>query len=149
MPVESPGPITTMTLLQAAFSHYGFADGWAPGQNGVFRNVVTDKKITGPVLITHTARDHAVGIAYALASRVAGQIAAAVGDAKDPYGGLGRNGARKTPEAINRTLLDEHGSYQWQPGKLYNLLADNYISGHSDITGPQVANALWSAINTP
>ncbi len=144
---ESPGPITTLALLQAAFSHYGFADQWAPGQNGAFREVITAKKVTGPALITHTANDRSVGIAYAIASRVAGQIAAALGDANDPYGGLGRNGAQRTPEAINTDLLDVGGRYQWQFGRPHNLLADRFISGHSDITGPQVAYALLRAIS--
>ena len=32
-----------------------------------------------------------------------------------------------------------------RPAELYNLRADRWISGHSDVTGPQVANALLGA----
>jgi len=49
--------------------------------------------VAGPILITHTANDKAVGIAYALASRISGQTGAALGDATDVFGGIGRNGA--------------------------------------------------------
>ncbi|MDR7166799.1 hypothetical protein J2W56_000517 [Nocardia kruczakiae] len=140
--------LSTLTLLQAAFSHYGFAENWTPGQSGFFRTVVSDKKVTGPVLITDTANDLAVGIAYAIASRIAGQVAAAVGDADDIYGGMGRNGAQKTPEAISARLLDTGGQYTWKARALHNLLADRFITGHSDVTGLQVAYALLSALST-
>jgi hypothetical protein len=51
------------------------------------------------MIITHTRRDTAVGMAYAIASSVAGQASSAIGDADSPYGGLGSNGAQHTPEA--------------------------------------------------
>ncbi|KWW97824.1 hypothetical protein TH66_20525 [Carbonactinospora thermoautotrophica] len=139
-------PLGTLTLLQAAFSHYGFADDWEPGKDGLFRGLVTGRHVAGPVLITHTANDKAVGIAYALASRIAGQVAAAVGDAGDKYGALGRNGAQKTPEARFGRLQEVGAAYSWQPGRLHNLLADAYIRSHSDYKGRQVAYALLHAV---
>jgi hypothetical protein len=138
--------LASMTLLQAAFSHYGFAADWSSGQPGGFRNTITNSAISGPILITHTANDHAVGIAYAIASRIAGQNAAAVGDANDTYGGIGRNGAQKTSEAIFGQLLAVGGTYNWSQHVLHNLLADAFIKDHSDIKGEQVAYAILSAI---
>src|SRR4029450_4507756 len=41
------------------------------------------------------AAARAVGIAYPVASRLAGTVASAFGDANDKFGGLGRNGAQK------------------------------------------------------
>lgn len=152
LPASPPGTIATLSLLQAAFSHYGFADDWDarnPGQQrGYFRNVITENKVTGPMLITHTGNDTAVGIAYAIASRAAGQVAAAVGDANDIYGGIGRNGAQKTAEAVPAELLDVGGNYTWRNQTMHNLLADRFISGHSAVTGKQVAHALLSAFST-
>jgi hypothetical protein len=149
---EASAALATLTLLQAAFSHYGFADDWDStrpgGQPGFFRSVIADKKVSGPVLITHTGNDLAVGIAYAIASRIAGQVAAAVGDANDIYGGIGRNGAQKTPEALPGDLLDVGGTYRWQPQRPHNLLADRFIADHSDVTGRQVAYAVLSALAT-
>jgi len=142
---RSSAPTASLTLLQAAFSHYGFADDWEPGRDGLFRACLTGGRVTGPVLVTHTGNDKAVGVAYALASRAAGQVAAGVGDAGDKYGGIGRNGAQHTPEAVAGTLLDVGGTYALTRGRVHNLLADRFVAGHSDVTGPQVAYALLTA----
>src|SRR6185369_7988531 len=71
--------INTLVLLQAAFSHNSFAEHFDGPRDGFFRAVVASSCVKGPIMITHTANDTAVGIAYALASRVSGQDAAAVG----------------------------------------------------------------------
>ena len=140
-------PIGSVSLLQAAFSHYSFADNWEAGKDGTFRSVLLTHRISGPMIITYTKNDKAVGVAYAIASRVAGQVASAVGDKDDKYGGLGRNGAQKTPEAVSATLLAVGADgYELQPGKLHNLHADDFISGHGDVEGREVAYAVLSAI---
>jgi hypothetical protein len=87
-----------------------------------------------------------VGIAYPLASLIAGQNAAALGDANDPFGGLGRNGAQHTPEANAVTLSAVGDANKFVAGKLYNLNADKVISSHSDICKPEAAYALLSAV---
>jgi hypothetical protein len=137
-----------MSLLQAAFSHFAFAKKYdRGGHDGFFRSVVTQAQVKGPLLITHTRQDTAVGSAYAIASRVAGQIAAALGDADDPYGGLGSNGAQKTPEANFLQMLKPGSAYApFLAGKVYNLKADGLITGHSEITNAAVAYAMLSAI---
>ncbi|MDT7595651.1 MAG: hypothetical protein QOJ06_1197 [Pseudonocardiales bacterium] len=141
-------PLSSMVLLQAAFSHFGFAENWDPGKDGLFRGCLSGHRVDGPTIATHTANDRAVGIAYALASRIAGQIAAAVGDASDVYGGIGRNGALRTPEAVAGELLDFDRAYSFRPGAVHNLLADHFIHSHSDITGPQVGHLLRSVVST-
>ncbi|CAM04275.1 hypothetical protein SACE_5011 [Saccharopolyspora erythraea NRRL 2338] len=138
--------ITTLSLLQAAFSHHGFAEHWKPGQHGHFRAIIAEKKINGPVLATHTRNDRAVGIAYAIASRISGDAASLVGDATDTYGGMGRNGAQRTSEAVAATLLPVGARYTWQPRCPHNLLADDFIKGHADVTGREVAFAICSAM---
>ncbi len=136
----------TMTLLQAAFSHYGFALHYDGQQDGYFRKMVSDRMVSGPVLISCTVNDLAVGLAYPLMSLLAGQVAASLGDKNDIHGGMGRNGAQKTPEASDGTLLPVGGQYQFAGGKLYNLNADKIIGGHSDICHNEVAYALLTAI---
>jgi len=138
--------LASMTLLQAAFSHYGFAAEWSPGHAGGFRSAITNGAVAGPIAITHTANDTSVGIAYAIASRIAGQNASAVGDANDTYGGIGRNGAQKTPEAVFGQLLDVGATYTWNDHVLHNLQADAFIKDHSDVKGEQVAYSILSAI---
>jgi hypothetical protein len=145
----TPAPVFSVSLLQGAFSHFGIATDYdGQGHDGAFKGV--PGKLTGPMIITHTRNDKAVGLAYALASRLAGQVAAAVGDENDIYGGMGSNGAQKTPEAQPDTdLLDVGGKYHFAPKKVANLHADKYVSGHSDVHSPQVANAIYAAITTP
>ena len=139
-------PIESLTLLQGAFSHYGFTSDFAgTGRNGAFVAALSNGRIHGPVVITHTQNDRAVGLAYAIASRLAGQAGAAVGDKSDLYGGIGANGSLGTG-AIEWVLGDVSTDYDFQPGSVYNLLADATIASHSDVTNPAVANALAHAI---
>ncbi|MEU4317625.1 hypothetical protein AB0F85_04415 [Nocardia fluminea] len=137
----------TLTLLQAAFSHNGLSGDFGGGKAGAFREVLTDRRASGPIIITHTKNDKAVGIAYPLASRIAFQNASALGDRNDPYGGMGRNGAQRTNEALgNDTELAAAGhDYGFAPGKVYNLLADAFIADHGAVRGVQVAYAILSA----
>jgi hypothetical protein len=142
-----PLKIETISLLQAAFSHNGFADNFAGNKDGFFRKVLENKGVSGPVLITHTKNDIAVGLAYPIASSLAQDDASGLGDENDRFGGLGRNGAQKTPEAIKGlSLLPVGGTYQFQPGKLHNLRADDFIKSHGDICKPQVAYAILTAV---
>jgi predicted alpha/beta hydrolase family esterase len=144
-----------LLLLQGAFSHNGFAqrDDDDDVERGAFRDVIEKQKIRGPILVTHTRRDKAVGIAYPIASRINGVTAAALGDANDVFGGLGSNGtqtSKSTPEGVAGTLSAVGTAYPFAarvaPSTPYNLKADTYIGGHSDIVHPEVAFALATAI---
>jgi pimeloyl-ACP methyl ester carboxylesterase len=140
-------PAITVTLLQAAFSHNGLSANFLDGEPGFFRDVIAKKRVSGPIIITHTKNDRAVGIAYPLASRVAFQKGSALGDANDPYGGMGRNGAQRTAEVSSgeRTLKGAGQPYSFERGAIYNLLADDFISDHGTVHGPEVAYAILSA----
>jgi predicted alpha/beta hydrolase family esterase len=50
--------LQSMSLLQAAFSHNGFSK----SMNGFFRSVVDNHRIKGPIVVTYTPNDRAVGI---------------------------------------------------------------------------------------
>lgn len=136
----------TMSLLQAAFSHNALSADFGNGKPGFYRTVLADARISGPIIITHTKNDRAVGIAYPLASRIAFQVAAALGDENDPYGGLGRNGAQHTAEAKGHAAkLRAVGTrYTFAPGTVNNLLADDHIKDHGDVTNDKVAYAILS-----
>jgi hypothetical protein len=139
--------VNTLVLLQAAFSHYGFAENYTEGKDGLFRRAITNKKVTGPVIISHTHKDLAVGKAYAVASRIARQAGEFIGGPTDLYGGLGANGAQITPEAIDSFKLDSGTTYNFRNGVIYNLNADNCIGGHSEICNAEVARAVAKAIS--
>jgi pimeloyl-ACP methyl ester carboxylesterase len=134
----------TISLLQAAFSHNGLSADFGQGKPGGFRPVISEKRASGPIIVTHTKSDSAVGVAYPLASRIANQVAAALGDANDPYGGMGRNGAQRTKEAEGHAtelgLVGHH--HVFTPGTVNNLLADGVIKDHNDVRSGPVAYAV-------
>jgi hypothetical protein len=144
--------LQSMSLLQAAFSHNGFSK----SMNGFFRSVVDNHRIKGPIVVTYTPNDRAVGIAYPVASRLAGTVASAFGDANDKFGGLGRNGAQKMEpgevvQGIDR-LLAVGGDYSWRSGHFHNLESSKYIidpsggDAHMFVTGKEVAWAISRAM---
>ena len=116
--------------------------------NGFFRSVVDRQRVNGPILVTHTKNDKAVGIAYPLASRINGDKTAAFGDEHDVFGGLGRNGAQQmeSGETIVGKLLPVGSAYAFQPGKFFNLEASDFIKAHGDVAGREVAHAIRRAI---
>ncbi|MGQ0593070.1 MAG: hypothetical protein ACT4QB_10585 [Gammaproteobacteria bacterium] len=141
--------MNTMALLQAAFSHNGFAEKFDGKRDGFFREVVTKNKVAGPIIITHTINDTAVGVAYPLASKLSDDDSAGFGGPDDRFGGIGRNGAQHTVEADSSTALGPNDfGYSFQAGKLYNLNGDSIIQNHSDIRRSEVAHALLCAITT-
>jgi len=141
--------LAALTLLQAAFSHNGFSK----IMGGFFRNVVDAKRVTGPIVITYSKNDTAVGLAYPIASRINNDVAMAIGDENDKFGGIGRNGAQKMqPNEVdtNETVLrDADGAYAFSAGKFFNLKGDQFISNHGDVTNKPVVNAVLNAVAKP
>jgi hypothetical protein len=150
--------IKSLTLLQAAFSHNGFSanfDRSATPNPGYFRPVIDHGRVDGPLLITYTPNDIAVGILYPAASRLSGTVASAYGDKNDKFGGIGRNGAQMMPhgeinDVVNK-LLPVKGSYDWLSKKIHNLEGSDYIrdpkdgDAHGFVTGKEIAWAIASA----
>lgn len=143
--------VESLTLLEAAFSHYGFSANNGDGVPGYFRDAVTAKVVQGPAVATFSAQDSVVGLAYALASRLADDNTKAVGDQNDPFGGLGRNGCQKTRESDSAKLAAfprAGGAYQFAPGTIHCLDGSGgLIHDHSDVTNDAVVYAFTSAIS--
>lgn len=143
--------IRSLSLLQAAFSHNAFSK----LRKGFFRNVVEGGRVHGPIVITHTANDTAVGKAYAIASRISNTNASALGDANDEFGGIGRNGAQQMEpgEVVASTarLLPVGGTYAWAAGRCHNLESSQFIrdpdggDAHGFVFVPEVAWAISRA----
>jgi len=141
---------TSVTLLEAAFSHFGFSADNGQGTPGFFRDVIAKKVTKGPLIATFSAQDTVVGTTYALASRVAGDNVKAIGDANDPFGGIGRNGAIKTTESTSSKLQKADAPdapYQFQLG-FVNCLdgSGGLIKDHGDVTNPDVTYAFASSV---
>lgn len=137
----------SLTLLEAAFSHYGFSAQGPSNPEGFFRPVITAHVVTGPTIATFSAKDTVVGLNYAVASRLAGDNTKAIGDANDQYGGIGRNGAQQCDVAVVDVLHRAGTAYQIPLGKVVCLDgSDGLINDHSDITNEHVTYAFASAL---
>ncbi len=105
--------------------------------------------MTGPILITHSKHDSAVGLAYPLASRLNGANAAGFGDKDDPFGGMGANGAQHVDdERAEIALLAPGGVYDFTSGgkRVFNLNADDSISSHGDVARAETGYVLARAM---
>ena len=132
-------PIESMTLLQAAFSQFAFAP------QGAFRSVITRRAVTGPILVTHSLRDLAVGAAYPLVSFTLRQNASFLTGKDDPYGGLGRNGAQgMLPGECADLKLGDLSLHRPEP--VINLDGNGIIGGHSDLGHPEIGATLITSI---
>jgi hypothetical protein len=140
--------VESLSLLEAAFSHYGFSSNNGTGQVGFFRDVIDKKVVTGPFIATYSAQDSVVGTVYAVASRLASDSVQAVGDANDPYGGIGRNGAQKTAESVSGVLHAVGTPYQFQIPKV-NCLdgSGGLIKDHGDVANAFVTYAFASVVS--
>jgi hypothetical protein len=138
----------SLTLLEAAFSHYGFSPDNGQGTPGFFRAVIAERVVRGPLIATFSAQDTVVGKVYAVASRLAGDNVKAVGDANDPFGGIGRNGTQKTQESVVDVLHAVDQAYGSFPsGKVVNLNGSGgLITNHADVTNEAVTYAFAAAL---
>jgi hypothetical protein len=147
-----PLPVSSVTMLQGAFSHFGFARHWDGVHDGLFRPGLLGGRLAGPMVVTHSSHDQALGIAYALASRLAGQadsVLGPVGGPHDRYGALGTNGALATPESRWGQMLARGSVYSLVSGAVNNLDGSAYIPNHYDVTSVEVGQVLVAAVNTP
>ncbi|MDQ3486683.1 MAG: hypothetical protein M3468_03000 [Acidobacteriota bacterium] len=137
----------SLTLLEAAFSHYGFSADNGRGTAGFFRDVIEKKIIKGPFVSTFSSEDTVVGKAYAISSRLARDNSRGVGDAADEFGGIGRNGALKTAEVASWPLHKAGTTYEYAIGMLNNLDGSGgMIKSHGDVTNPAVTYAFTAAL---
>ncbi len=137
----------SLTLLEAAFSHFGFSANNGLGMTGFFRDVIAKHVVKGPMLETFSAQDTVVGYVYAIASRLASDNVRAIGDANDPFGGIGRNGAQKTTEAVFDQLHEVGTPYTFQTGVVTNLDGSGGLfTSHGDVTNDHVTYAFASAL---
>jgi len=140
----------SLTLLEAAFSHFGFSVNNGQGVRGFFRDVIEKKVVKGPLLETFSFQDTVVGLTYAIASHLADDNAEALGDANDLFGGIGRNGAQKTAESVAiklKTAATPGDPYAFKTGIVTCLDGSGgLIKDHSDVTNENVTYAFASAV---
>lgn len=140
----------SLSLLEAAFSHYGLSHDNGHGDRGFFRDIIEHQIVKGPFISTFSYQDTVVGKAYAISSRLGGDNAKAVGDKDDQYGGIGRNGTQRTDEATTQPLGSVGTPYTYAPRVVNNLDGSGgRIKDHSDVTNPEVTYAVaWAVAAT-
>jgi hypothetical protein len=139
--------IHSLMLLEAAFSHYGFSPDNGHRKPGFFRDVIAQRVVKGPFLSTFSAEDTVVGKAYSIMSRLAGDNTREIGDARDEFGGIGRNGPQKTTEVATVRLNAAGTAYDYKDGVINSLDGSGgLIKDHGDVTNDAVTYAFASAV---
>lgn len=148
-------PVGSMVLVQGALSLWSYAESipYAGGGAGYYHRILLDGKVAGPLVVTRSRHDTAVGVLYPLASKVHG--AAAFAPAALPeYGAAGTYGLQGLSDPVReeRPMLPADGEYGFVGRRIYNLDASRYIAqkegisgAHSDIDGAEVAHMIWEA----
>ncbi|MFM2125719.1 MAG: hypothetical protein RL328_2170 [Acidobacteriota bacterium] len=139
----------SMMLLQAAYSQFGLSPA---NPRGHFREVIEQQAIQQPILSTHSDHDSVVGFAYTAMATISGNNARAVSlNPNNTFGGIGRNGVKNTPEALDDLLLEAGtATYPLQQGHLHNLNGTRDVGGkplidsHGDVRNPHVT---WAFAN--
>jgi pimeloyl-ACP methyl ester carboxylesterase len=139
--------LDSLTLLEAAFSHFGFSPNNGHDKPGFFREVVDGQVVKGVFVSTFSAEDSVVGNAYAIMSRLARDNTREIGDAGDEFGGLGRNGPLKTVEVATFKLNAPGVPYELKEHVINNLDGSGgLIKNHGDVTNDAVTYAFASAL---
>lgn len=148
---DLPRPIDSCALVQGALSLWSYCEDIPvrQGTSGYFHGMIHGGKVRGAILTTQSIHDRAVRFLYPLAAGAADQI---VYDALPEYGGVGRFGIQGILAIENDRLLPSNQSYSFRNGCIQNLESSEFIckgggvtGAHSDISGPEVANAIWQA----
>jgi hypothetical protein len=152
---QLPRQVDSVVLIQGAVSLWAFGD-TVKGQNrkGYFNPWVHRPAVRGPVIVSRSIHDRAVGTLYPWASAVSFTDGSFDPEDEDLplYGAIGKYGIRGLSGAVFLDMLEKTGNYGFQAGKIYNLESSRYIAkggglsgAHSDIDGPEVAHAIWQA----
>jgi hypothetical protein len=155
-------PVDSLALIQGAVSLWSYTIK-VPFRNnlqGYFYPIVRDRKVNGPIITTQSIYDNAVKNAYPMAGNLGifgGQdINFDVTTPQYPgVGGIGVYGIQgEGLDITNMDMLTATETYNFQPGKIYNLESSKYITvpkpdlfvgAHNAIDKPEVAHAVWSA----
>jgi hypothetical protein len=150
-------PVHSAVLVQGALSFWSYCSDIprAPGNPGYFRRLVDNRIVQGPIVTTLSEFDTAVGRFYPIGAGIRGDVVFNPGELPK-YGGLGSFGAQGPDlDIADMAMLPADGSYDFQPGRIYNLESSAFIAGgggasgaHSEIDKPEVAHAVWQAAMT-
>ena len=147
--LEPRSPVKSVLLIQGAFSHFAFAEELPHDRSRSGALAGMAARVDGPLVVSHSVFDTAVGRLYPLASIASGQDAAAMDDLLYRWGAIGHDGAQAVGAAAAR-LGTVGAGYEFRAGRFLNVDADEVIrsgqppsGAHSDIFHPELA---WVAV---
>ncbi|WP_426989521.1 hypothetical protein ACKI2N_009700 [Cupriavidus sp. 30B13] len=159
-------PACSCVLVQGAMSLWAYAPDIPvrPGTPGYCHRLLPDGKVGGPLVVTRSRHDSAVGTLYPWAAGVAGQVAFDAPDALDgpdgpeaapaypTFGAIGAFGIQGVAGSADAAMQPFDGRYDMAGGTVLNVDASQYIchksgvaGAHNDIDGPEVAHLIWQA----
>lgn len=154
-PAPPPRPVSSLFLVQGAVSLWAFADP-APrrigGGRGYFADVTRPEFVSGPIVVTRSSWDYAVGRFYPLAVSISQEYL--LGDDLPKFGGIGTFGIQ-TPGAVELPVLTRGSTSADTPfavGGRYNIDASAVIrtlagasGAHSDLAHAELVWLGWRA----
>ncbi|MGO4327228.1 hypothetical protein AB4Z48_04780 [Cupriavidus sp. 2TAF22] len=150
-------PVASCVLVQGAMSLWAYAPDIPvrPGTAGYCRHLLEDGKVSGPLVVTRSRHDSAVGTFYPWAAGVAGQVAFDPAQAYPTFGAIGAFGIQGVDGSADAAMMPYDGRYDMARGKVLNIEASEFIchksgvsGAHNDIDGPEVAHLIWQAALT-
>jgi hypothetical protein len=151
--VGPASPVGSLVLVQAAFSHYSFAPK-SPFRQQAAVLAGMEKRVSGPVVVTHSRRDLALADLYPKASIIRGQDSSGLQDLLTRWGALGYDGVQQV-EARSAAVREVGFSYPFAPSGFFNLDCNELIrngpwpvGGHSDIVHRELGWVVSAAAGT-
>ena len=146
-----PSPVASLFLLQGAFSHFAFAEHLPQDWNRAGALAGMQNRVCGPLCVSHSLKDLAVGTAYPLASIASRDDASAISDVFYRWGAMGHDGAQAVDAAAS-SFLPVGSTYSFVANKFLNFDGNAVITrggppsgAHSDIFYPTIAWAVLAA----
>jgi hypothetical protein len=149
LPGQGGSPVGSLYMLQGAFSHFAFAERLPmdPGRGGALKGMAA--RVAGPLVVSFSVHDLAVGRLYPLASMSSRDDTAGADDLLYRWGGMGHDGAQASG-AGQAPLAAVGAAYPFQPGGFTNLDCNAIVSrggppsgAHSDIFHPEL---VWAGL---
>jgi hypothetical protein len=149
LPDPADSPVKSVCLLQAAFSHFAFADALPMDRSrgGALKGMAA--RVDGPLVASFSVHDLAVGKLYPLASLSSRDDSAGLEDRLFRWGGIGHDGAQAV-DATEVPLGPVGTGYPFARGRFVNLDGNAIVNrggpptgAHSDIFHPEL---VWAAL---